>query len=228
MRVAYIIALLSCIDFNACAQDTTRTSRTRNIAWVTPVTQNTTINGLCFSPLLAMNWDIKDRGSEYLAINGLNVELSAVGLFAFPVGLFALIGAFVPLEKDAANPYNYAPYESNSNMSLDSKMNGVTIGLGGFLVPNATGLLVNGTVSAPTVMNGVELTGIASAHHKFSGVMVSGILNSAAKGNGLQIGLINKCGDGKVIQIGAFNRIGKRWTPIINFSFKDSNTPKNK
>ncbi len=104
---------------------------------------------------------------------------------------------------------------------VNVKLRGISLSLGGLLgETEVSGIAINGIVSFINEMNGVELTGIMNLHYEFNGIMIAGLRNKVTKGRGLQVGLINTCKSGHLLQIGLINRIGKRVTPLLNFSFK--------
>jgi hypothetical protein len=206
---------------SAFPQDSTGHIYTRNVLWTTPVKRNTIINGIAIG-FAAMPW----KNANLLKINGLNLEIQPFGIIA---GMYALGGTISslsnPEEEDSVNRGGGDLVSRNIFTEKDefngANINGVSLSLGGISrQTKISGLAVNGIICFVNRMDGVEITGIMNLHYEFNGVMISGFRNKVTKGQGLQIGLINTCRSGRVLQLGLINRIGKRVTPILNFSFK--------
>lgn len=110
---------------------------------------------------------------------------------------------------------------TDSPFVFETKITGASICIGGVLGDTKiTGLSLNGGISMAEEVVGVEATGVLNLHYSFRGIMIAGLRNKVTTGRGLQIGLFNTCRQGQVVQIGLINRIGKRITPIVNFSFR--------
>lgn len=193
------------------------THRTRNIAFTTPVSKNTTINGLAIG-LMAEPWG----KAATLQVNGLNIELAPFSaLLGFPYALFGTVVA--PFQKDTTGPYIYDFVNKNifteEPTSFDTKIRGISISAGGLTRgASAHGLIINGLISWPEEVRGIEITGFMNMHYDFTGLMIAGVRNKTTTGKGVQIALFNTCKEGKVVQFGLINRIGKRITPVLNFS----------
>lgn len=192
--------------------------KTRHVIWTTPVSKNTKINGMAIGMMA-----VPLRDADFLKINGLNIDASPFALFG---GVFAIVGTifspFNSAEKSKdLNPddIGYRDVYPDSLLGQPStSITGISIGLGLFRDYELKGVGVNGLISFTEYTSGFEVTGIMNLHYSFKGVSIAGLRNKATKGKGLQIGLINSCKEGKLIQIGLLNKIGKRVTPIINFS----------
>jgi hypothetical protein len=202
------------------AQDTARPAYTRNVAWTTPVKKNTTINGLAIG-FAATTW----KGADFLKINGLNIEMQPLGLLA---GMYALGGTISSLSSQKRDTAIQGGGELVSrnifpkrDLAVETKINGISLSLGGLLNHgDLSGIGINGIVCFANKMNGIELTGLMNLHYEFNGIMIAGLRNKVTTGKGLQVGLFNTCKSGQVLQLGLMNRIGKRVTPLVNFSFK--------
>ncbi len=75
-----------------------------------------------------------------------------------------------------------------------------------------------GTISEK--INGFSLTLGATVLEEQNGVVISGLVNTTQKGNGIQIGLVNYAKDFKGIQIGLWNQIGKIGIPFLNIKIR--------
>jgi len=205
----------------ANSQDTAKHLYIRNVLWTTPVKRNTIINGLAVG-VETNTW----KGADSLKINGLTIEIAPFSIIA---AMYALGGTISSLssntQRDSAIQGGGDLISKNifteKDESIRTKIKGVSISLGGLLrQANISGISINGMVCFVNKMNGIELTGLMNLHYEFNGIMIGGLRNKVTQGKGLQVGLINTCKSGQVLQLGLINRIGKRITPILNFSFK--------
>jgi len=206
------------VTTSAYSQDTSKSTYTRNIVWTTPVKRNTDINGFAIG-IMAVPW----MSADSLRINGINFEISP---FGFLGGLYAIAGTLY-------SPF-HEKYDSTSDGAADlfskqvftekekfvaTRIKGISVSLGGLSRETAiSGISINGVICVANQMNGIELSGLMNLHYEFKGVMIAGLRNKVTTGKGIQIALINSCKSGRVIQLGLINRIGKRVTPIVNFS----------
>lgn len=224
-KLKVIVLAIACLAgiITGYSQDTAKPVYTRNVVWTTPVKKNTTINGLAIG-LSATTW----KGADSLKINGLNIELEPFGLIA---GVYALGGTIVSLgsseKKDSVIQAGGDLISRNIFTEKDpfvaTKIKRISLSVGGLLSETAiSGIAINGVVGFSNKMNGIELTGLMNLHYEFNGIMIAGLRNKVTTGKGLQVGLINTCKSGKLVQLGLVNRIGKRVTPLLNFSFKNS------
>jgi len=215
-RAACLIVFITS-TLQTFSQDTVKPVYTRNIVWTTPVARSTNINGLAVG-FMATAW----MHADSLRIRGCNLEISPFGFFG---GIYAIIGTIAsPFTKDTVDAGDLG---SNKVFTEEYKFSpttikGVSISFGGLSRDTKlSGLGINGVVGFSNQVNGFELTGLMNLHYKFRGVMIAGLRNKVTTGSGLQIGLINTCRNGKVVQLGLINRIGKRITPLVNFSFQE-------
>ncbi|SEW51945.1 hypothetical protein [Chitinophaga arvensicola] len=193
----------------------------RPIIWTAPVARNTTINGNALS-LITLPW----KKADTLQVNGLNLEFNPLTTFA---SIYAVMGVVLsPFgNKKKVEPFgemgspHVFPNDSSGHGAI---VRGISLS-GGGLMANLDGIGVNGLVSMAPHVRGLEISGIMNLHYDFRGVIIAGLRNKTTTGKGLQIGLINVSKGGQLVQLGLFNRIGKRITPIVNFSFKKQNPP---
>lgn len=190
----------------------TSATRTRNIIFTTPVSRNSTINGLAigFQP---NTW----RGAQRLNINGVSLSASPIDPF---IALVYLILFTPDTDKDpgALHDFNNRRYYPGIDTSKET-YNGL---IAGSFSPKVkcNGVNIAVVTNLAKSMNGLSIAGLFNHHYSFKGVLIAGIRNKTTKGKGLQIGLLNRCQEGKLVQIGLLNRIGKRTIPFINFQFK--------
>lgn len=211
-------------SYGQTSETTDTAHKTRYGIWVTPVTKNTTINGIAMG-LMA----IPMRKAEILIINGLNIEASPFSVLG---GVMFLMGSILsPFDTSSKGTTrvnveeirDFFPFYVDSIFTNKPKsaINGLSISTGLSGIDKLSGVAVNGITSSPYQMNGVEITGLINFHYSFKGFIVAGFRNKTTFGEGLQIGLFNSCREGKVVQIGLLNRIGKRIMPLLNFKLKD-------
>ncbi|BAV05423.1 hypothetical protein SAMN05421788_105124 [Filimonas lacunae] len=209
-----VLSALSTVAAQEKAKDSAM--HIRNIAWTTPVSKNTTVNGIALGAM-AMPIGMADS----LRIHGCSVDLSPLGLF---LSFYAVPGTFMRSVPDSSkggkDPFRGPKYYVDSTIE-GVVINGLAISGGGmFLQAKMRGIQLNGCISMAGSVQGLEISGFVNLHHSFSGVMIAGIRNKVARGRGLQIALFNNCKEGQLVQIGLINRIGKRVLPFFNCSFK--------
>lgn len=215
----YFIILLFPISVTAQSITTPKdtTHYTRNFAYTTPVSKNTTINGISIG-LMPEVW----MGAKHLTINGLNISLDPLsGTFGMAYALFGTaVAAFrSDTTEQYANDIFYHNMYPEAPDGYDVIIRGISIsigGLGGSIKMH--GLAINGAICFPDKMVGMEITGFMNKHYDFKGLMIAGLRNKTTTGKGVQIALFNSCKEGKVVQFGLINKIGKRVLPIMNVS----------
>lgn len=202
-------------------------SKIRNGIWLTPVSRyNTTINGLAVGLLAGAIMD-----AEEIYVNGVNLEASPLSVVG---GTIVLVGSFIsPITTDLKKTYSphknknldFFPYFIDSASKIQSiKINGLSISTGLPIINELNGVAINGIYSGVEIMNGLEITGLINYHYTFNGALIAGFRNKTTRGRGIQIALFNSCLECNAVQIGLINRIGKRVTPLINFSLKKNNS----
>lgn len=197
-----ITILVSTVD-EAFAQEPTRdtTFKTRNIAWFTP-NGVSRINGLAVG-IQAVSFSNKNK----LEINGINADLGMLSMFGLPYLIDDALRS-----KAKKRPGLFVMDEP-----ADTKVNGISISLGGEIAATINGVNVAGLLTGAVNLNGISVTGLFSRCNNFRGINVAALQNVAAKGVGLQIGLFNNCKDLKGLQIGLWNKSGKRGLPLLNW-----------
>ena len=111
--------------------------------------------------------------------------------------------------------------DTYDDLVIKHKMNGLSISfleLGEQF--SVQGLQITGLFHFVDKLNGVSITSLGSHYTHFNGVMISGIHNRTNRGRGAQIGLINTATKLNGVQVGLWNRIGNRGFPLINMSLK--------
>ena len=219
-RILLFSAIFLLVAQQSFSQDSLRKHYTRNVAFTTPVSKNTTINGLAIGVMAEPLGQ-----ADVLDINGLNVELGPLGLtFGWAYTLFGTF--YAPFNKrDIAGGLTFAidnphifPQAPNG---YATHIRGISVSAGGLMDDtHFSGLSLNGILSGPDRVDGLEITGLMNMHYDFKGLMIAGLRNKTTTGTGVQIALINTCKSGRVVQFGLINRIGKRTLPFMNFSFK--------
>jgi|GEM_PF-1465812 len=220
--LGFIILLLFILwNINCLGQDSLKLSdRTHNIAgFVTAETDQ--INGLALG---VWNQPEINHGQR---INGVELELLGAG-WVTPF-LFLDDGGYIPKSRNMLRNNGLI----FGTTLLAGKINGV--GLSPFVIThhdlngliaapvtvtlyNANGITI-GVINYVAVLNGLQL-GVYNNTRQVSG-LEAGIYNKCDDHSvGLQIGLINRSNEHKGIQIGLVNIIGKRITPVINWSFR--------
>lgn len=193
-------------------------SRIRNFVFITPVSRNTTINGLA----IGLMPSTRGRATK-LKINGVSVHASPFDILYAMYGLAFSVHSLTGSKRDTArikdgiplaNRYVYPQKDTIRHVI----QNGLFIG-GANDGNKINGLNISIVGNAGDVMNGLSISGFFNVHHTFNGLLIGGLRNKTTTGTGLQVGLFNSCQSGKLLQIGLINRIGKRVIPIINFSF---------
>ncbi|OQP66841.1 hypothetical protein A3860_00275 [Niastella vici] len=190
----------------------TSAPKIRNVIFTTPISRNTTINGLAIG-LQPVRW----HGATILNINGLSISASPSDpIFALFVFLFAYYdnpksSSYPRTDFDSRNLYPEAD-------TLKSAFNGLVLGS---VTPRvkSNGVNVSAIINLSHSMKGLSIAGLFNHHYSFKGVLIAGFRNKTTTGKGVQIGLLNRCQEGKVLQIGLLNKIGKRTIPFINFKF---------
>jgi hypothetical protein len=196
----------------------------KQIVGITPSNKHRIISGLAIG-LTAHPWSTW-QDTSYVKINGLNVEVGPLGIIGGIWGtMFGFFGSKDSL-KHKSNFFSQYGYTDSTELTYPTygtRVNGLSISLGGMTDTYNKGLIINGLSGASYRTYGVQISGLLNDAYEFKGLMIAGISNKTTKGKGMQIGLINSCKTGQVLQIGLFNRIGKRVLPIINFRFKRDN-----
>lgn len=230
MRGALILGFLI-LPVKACGQIDCPDSaqydplKVNNIVGFIPSKARVT-NGLALNWLFNLEMYCDTRDS--IRINGLYSSVGpAQALFV------AFIPAFIPHA-----PSFKGLFDADSRYLqpvLKHQVNGVTAGIleigENF---SFQGLSVVLTYQNSGALNGLSVSGLASRHEHFNGVLIAGIktntqrgrglqlsmINTATRMSGIQIGLVNNAYGMRGVQIGLWNKIGKRGFPFINFRFK--------
>jgi hypothetical protein len=134
--------------------------------------------------------------------------------------MFGLVG----VKDDAGNRQSFFARQDSASLSvteplLRTRINGLSISLGGISDTYHRGISLNGLSSNTYRLDGVQVTGIYNSTRTMNGLSIAILANVSQKANGLQIALINNCQTGNVVQIGLFNRIGRRILPFVNLRF---------
>lgn len=193
----------------------------KRVIGITPSNKHTVVSGLAVG-LTAHPWSTWED-TLYVKVNGLNIEAGPLGIIG---GIWGTMFGFVGVRDSSNKKVNFFTnnnYPDNSgfeHVKYGTKINGVSISLGGISETFNSGLIINGLSGNCYTTNGIQISGLLNSLYDFRGVLIAGISNQTKKGKGLQIALINNCGSGQVFQIGLFNRIGKKVRPFINFNFK--------
>jgi hypothetical protein len=188
---------------------------------LTPSNKHRIISGLAIG-LSAHPWSTW-KDTSYVKINGLNIEVGPLGIIGGIWGtLYGFFGSKDSLEHKSNffSEYGYQDSIDLTNATYGTRVNGVSISLGGMSETYNRGLIINGLSGISYKTYGVQISGLLNKSYEFKGLMIAGISNKTTKGKGIQIGLINNCKTGQLLQIGLFNRIGNRVLPFINFRFK--------
>jgi hypothetical protein len=193
----------------------------KQIVGLTPSNKNTIVSGLAIG-LTAHPWSTW-TDTLYVKVNGLNIEVGPLGIIGGIWGtMFGLAGIKDSLgnKNSFFSKYGYIDSLNATYPKYGTKINGISISLGGLEETYNSGVIINGLSGTSYKTKGVQISGLLNTSYEFNGLMIAGLANKTNKGKGVQIGLINNCLSGNVLQIGLFNRIGKRVSPIINFRFK--------
>lgn len=194
---------------------------TKQVVGITPSDKHKIISGLAVGLSLHPWSTWKD--TTYVRLNGLNIEVGPLGIIGGIWGtMFGFFGTKDSLEHKSSffSQYGYQDSLELTNAIYGTKINGLSISLGGVTETFNCGLIINGLSGTSYKTSGVQISGLLNISYEFKGLMIAGISNKTTKGNGVQIGLINNSKTGSILQIGLFNRIGKRVLPFINFKFK--------
>lgn len=176
--------------------------RRKNIAWVLPTRANV-INGL------ALGLHTGQIYGRQLTINGLNINADVPAVFV------SMMSSVMMLMK--------IPLASISD-SADTdwhitNINGLSVSMGGLMrCRNINGLSLNGGMCAGMKARGLFVSGGYNVFTDFKGISIAGLRNIAAKGRGIQIGLLNTCKHFKGLQIGLWNVNDKRKLPFLNWA----------
>jgi hypothetical protein len=191
------------------------------IIGLTPSNKHRIISGLAIGLTLHPWSTWKD--TSYVKLNGLNIEAGPLGIIG---GIWGTMYGFYGSEdslKHKSNFFSKYGYQNRTELNYatyGTRVNGISISLGGITKTFNSGLIINGLSGMSYRTYGVQISGLLNQSYEFKGLMIAGISNKTAKGKGIQIGLINNCKTGQLLQIGLFNRIGNRVLPFINFRFK--------
>ncbi len=200
--------------------------------WYTPVLRNTTVNGVAAGVYTSPAWR-----RDSLTVNGLNIEADPLPVIATP---FAAVELFfhLPMILQSRHKYNKShdmAAERKAKVFNDSVaythlqrrdtvahtvVNGLSVSTG--IIKSRTkvnGAAINAICAMENEMNGVEMSGLFNYNKSFRGVIAAPV-NITTRGKGIQVGLVNRSKGGKLVQIGLLNTIGRRTTPLINFSLK--------
>ena len=193
----------------------------KQIVGLTPSNKNAIVSGIAIG-MTAHPWSTWED-TLYVKVNGLNIEVGPLGIIGGIWGtMFGLAGIKDTLGNKNSFFSKYG-YEDSSELTYPkygTKINGISISLGGLTDTYNRGLIINGLSGTSYQTDGLQISGLLNISYGFKGLMIAGLSNKTNKGKGVQIGLINNCQSGQVLQIGLFNRIGKRVLPFINLRFK--------
>ncbi|MCW3070168.1 MAG: hypothetical protein JWO44_58 [Bacteroidetes bacterium] len=220
--LGFILLILFILwNINCFGQDTLKPADHRHnvIGFVTEDMEQ--INGLALGI-----WNQPDMHHEQ-QINGMQLELVGSGW----------VTPFLFLDDEGYIPKSRDHLQNNGLLIgttlLAGKINGVGISpfvithhdLNGMIIAPVTVTLytANGSTIAVinyvSAMNGLQV-GIYNNTQRLNG-LEAGIYNQCDDySRGVQVGLINRSNAHRGIQIGLVNIIGKRITPIVNWSFK--------
>ena len=198
-----------------CGQvlDSTENVSKKYIAWYSPSTASH-VYGVNFNLFPKFPEDtslVKFTG--YPKINGLELNLNPMGLFT----------PFV-MAVHSVGPDTHEPLlETIDSLRFgeSKKINGVQLGLLNMEPSVINGLDINLTGSFESKTNGVTVSLVMNKHYVCNGITIAAIGNHDVNCNGVQIGLINSAKRMRGIQIGLWNRNEKRALPIINWCFKE-------
>lgn len=168
---------------------------------------------------------------KFQKVNGLNLEVSPLSLALVTTSLnVPFESIFVGINDNSVSNASFL----NDITPTYIQINGLNISTGGFM----GGAQMNGinvcVFSGINTMNGMSITGVVLATHRFNGLCIAGIANMTDKGNGvqialsnvsrthhgIQIGLFNHSKNLRGLQLGLWNTNGKRRLPLINWQFK--------
>lgn len=127
-------------------------------------------------------------------VNGINAELSPLGIGALLIWPFAL-----PVKPQIDDMFQ------EEMPSTCTKVNGLNVSTGGFLEGAEMNGLNISTFTAMNRMNGMSVSPGCLVTYRMNGVSISGIVSAAGTLNGLSCALINISGNGHGIQVGGFN-----------------------
>ncbi len=193
----------------------------KQIIGLTPSDKHRIISGLAIGLTLHPWSTWKD--TCYVKLNGLNIEVGPLGIIG---GIWGSMYGFFGSEdslKHKSNFFSRYGYQDSTELkyaTYGTRVNGISISLGGMSDTYNRGLILNGLSGFSYKTYGVQISGLLNKSYEFKGLMIAGISNKTTKGKGIQIGLINNCKTGQILQIGLFNRIGNRVLPFINLRFK--------
>ncbi|MEI6948200.1 hypothetical protein V9K67_13470 [Paraflavisolibacter sp. H34] len=193
----------------------------RHTIGFSPFNNHTHISGVAIG-LTAHPWSAWND-TTYVQVNGLNIEVGPLGIVGGIWGtLFGLIGRRDSLH-NRMSIFTHNAYSDSTDFRhvvYGTKINGVSVSIGGISETFNSGIIVNGLSGYVYTTSGIQVSGLLNEMFAFKGLLVAGISNKTNIGKGVQIALINNSNTGQVFQIGLFNRIGKRVLPFINFGFK--------
>jgi hypothetical protein len=222
LKTAFIVSLSMFLFTGLCGQNRSVPENIKKrVIGLTPSNKHIIVSGLAIG-LTAHPWSTWED-TLYVKVNGLNIEVGPLGIIGGIWGtMFGLGGV-----RDSSNKKmsfftnnNYPDTSGYEHVKYGTKINGVSISLGGITETFNSGLIINGLSGICYETKGVQISGLLNSMYEFRGILIAGITNNTKRGKGLQIALINNCGSGQVFQIGLFNRIGKKVRPFINFNFK--------
>ncbi|MCW3101914.1 MAG: hypothetical protein JWO09_354 [Bacteroidetes bacterium] len=220
--LGFIILLLFILwNINCLGQDSLKPpGHTHNIVGIVTEEMDQ-INGLALGI-----WNQPDMHHEQ-RINGVQLELVGAGW----------VTPFLFLDDEGYIPKSRNHLQNNGlifgTTLLAGKINGVGVSpfvithhdLNGLIVAPVTVTLYNangvtiGVINYVSSLSGLQV-GVYNNTQQVSG-LEAGIYNKCDdRSRGLQIGLINRSKEHKGIQIGLVNIIGKRITPLVNWSFR--------
>lgn len=175
--------------------------RSRNFAWVLPTRANE-INGLAVGVHTGQLYGRK------LTINGLNISADVPAVFISMMSSMMMLMK-IPLASIS---------DSADNDWCITNINGLSVSMGGLLRGrNLNGIMFNGGMCSAMKARGIFVSGGYNMFTDFKGISIAGLRNVAAKGRGLQIGLLNTCKHFRGLQIGLWNVNNKRKMPLLNW-----------
>lgn len=207
------LAILILISWSFVSQS--QSLQNRYLAWYLP-SSNSRINGLGIG--LVLNKLEKPPLIVTTVVNGVSIEIIGYGAVIPMMGgdpvtnkpdSFYLDSANIESE---LNNFNYPNYI----------INGITISPGGTNTTDANinGINISGIATATGKMNGVSMSLLYNGSGIVNGVSIGIIGNNTIQSNGLQIGLFTTTKRLRGIQIGLWNKNEKRSLPIFNWNFR--------
>lgn len=212
MKYLPVILLIS-LSFSSQSQSL----QNRYLGWYLP-SSNTRINGLGIG--LVLNKLEEPPLIVTTVVNGVSIEILGYGAVLPMMGgdpvtnkpdTFYLDSANIASE---LNKFNYPNYI----------INGITISPGGTNTTNANinGINISGIATATGRMNGLSMSLFYNGSGIVNGVSMAMLSNNTIQSNGLQIGLFTSTKRLKGIQIGLWNKNEKRTLPIFNWNFRST------